>query len=327
MIGASPDATLPLPAAGGSRHVFHAAHGKSAAPSRPARSEPLRKAIAEDEPVIRGRVARPRLRACGALAVSALLHGALLWHMPAMPPSRMIESAIGLHRAVPLQVRLAPSRSIALPAPPGAPAPGVKRMKPPVPMPRRPARIEPALRIAPSHWERPAAPTLLAPASAAAVPVSAGASVPSVAPVPALAVSAIQPAAAAASVPSTGPVSPPSARATHDSPSAGTANAASSRAPGVVPRAVPASYGRTPEPIYPESSREEGEEGLVVVRVRISSGGIPLEVRLHRSSGFRSLDLAAIAGVKRWTFLPARRGSQGVESWMDVPIRFRLGSP
>lgn len=88
---------------------------------------------------------------------------------------------------------------------------------------------------------------------------------------------------------------------------------------------VPAAYLATPQPRYPASAREEGEEGVVLLRVRISRSGSPEEIVLERSSGFIALDEAAIAGVKRWTFTPALRGSEPIEAWMRVPVRFRLG--
>jgi protein TonB len=87
---------------------------------------------------------------------------------------------------------------------------------------------------------------------------------------------------------------------------------------------VPAAYLHTPEPAYPASAREEGEEGVVLLRVRISRGGLPEEIVLERSSGHGALDRAAVAGVKRWSFTPARRGDEAIEAWMRVPIRFRL---
>jgi protein TonB len=88
---------------------------------------------------------------------------------------------------------------------------------------------------------------------------------------------------------------------------------------------VPASYLSTPEPAYPASAREDEHEGVVVLRVRISRLGQPEEIVLDRSSGFGDLDRAAIEGVKRWSFTPARRGDEAIEAWMRVPIRFRLG--
>lgn len=88
---------------------------------------------------------------------------------------------------------------------------------------------------------------------------------------------------------------------------------------------IPAAYLHTPDPAYPASSREEGEEGVVVLRVRISPRGLPEEIVVEDSSGFVALDRAALAGVKRWTFTPARRGVEAIEAWMRIPVRFRLG--
>ncbi len=98
---------------------------------------------------------------------------------------------------------------------------------------------------------------------------------------------------------------------------------ASSEMPGGAPEH--AAYLHAPEPEYPPSAREDGQEGLVVVRVRVSTDGLPVEIALRRSSGFRALDRAAISAVKRWTFVPARQAGHSVESWIDVPIRFHLG--
>src|SRR5258705_5556047 len=90
------------------------------------------------------------------------------------------------------------------------------------------------------------------------------------------------------------------------------------------PASVPVAFLNAPEPDYPASAREEGQEGLVVLRVRVSKEGRPVEIRVGKSSGIRALDAAALEGVKRWTFRPARFADQDVEAWMDGPIRFRL---
>ena len=34
---------------------------------------------------------------------------------------------------------------------------------------------------------------------------------------------------------------------------------------------------------------------------------------------------AAVAAVKRWTFVPAKRGDEAVDGWVNVPIDFKLG--
>ena len=62
----------------------------------------------------------------------------------------------------------------------------------------------------------------------------------------------------------------------------------------------------------------------MVLRVRISTAGRPTEIRLGRSSGFAVLDRAAIVAVRHWTFVAATDGRRAIESWMDIPIRFRL---
>jgi periplasmic protein TonB len=49
-------------------------------------------------------------------------------------------------------------------------------------------------------------------------------------------------------------------------------------------------------------------------------------VLVYRSSGISRLDDAALAAVKRWRFVPAKRGAQTVESWVLVPIEFELSA-
>jgi protein TonB len=95
------------------------------------------------------------------------------------------------------------------------------------------------------------------------------------------------------------------------------------QAPAAAMASTPA-YLHAPEPEYPRDAREDEQEGLVLLRVLVSVEGRPAQIRIARTSGFRALDAAAVAGVKRWTFMPATRNRQNIESWMDVPIRFRL---
>ena len=57
-----------------------------------------------------------------------------------------------------------------------------------------------------------------------------------------------------------------------------------------------------PLPVYPRLSRLRGEEGSVVLSVKISYRGIPVSVKVIQSSGFYLLDQAAINGLKEWRF-------------------------
>jgi protein TonB len=47
-------------------------------------------------------------------------------------------------------------------------------------------------------------------------------------------------------------------------------------------------------------------------------------VELKKTSGFGPLDQAALDAVKKWRFVPARRGSQTIAAWVEVPITFKL---
>jgi protein TonB len=94
--------------------------------------------------------------------------------------------------------------------------------------------------------------------------------------------------------------------------------------PPLVPPRFDADYLSNPPPEYPALSRRLGEEGQVLLRVRVSAEGLPLAVELRRSSGFQRLDEAARAAVKGWKFVPARRGETPVEAWVLIPISFTL---
>lgn len=98
--------------------------------------------------------------------------------------------------------------------------------------------------------------------------------------------------------------------------------------PPVPPRFVPprfdVDYLSNPTPVYPALSRRLGEEGQVVLRVRVSEKGLPAQVEIAHSSGFERLDEAAVGTVWRWKFVPASRGETPVEAWVLIPITFIL---
>ncbi|CAG0983251.1 hypothetical protein RHDC4_02024 [Rhodocyclaceae bacterium] len=85
-----------------------------------------------------------------------------------------------------------------------------------------------------------------------------------------------------------------------------------------------ADYLHNPKPVYPAFSRRMNEEGKVQLRVRVSADGGALEVEIKQSSGFPRLDAAAREAVSKWRFVPAKRGDDAVESWVGVPIVFKL---
>nr|WP_321239126.1 energy transducer TonB [uncultured Tolumonas sp.] len=87
-----------------------------------------------------------------------------------------------------------------------------------------------------------------------------------------------------------------------------------------------AAYLSNPAPVYPRRSRMLEEEGIVKLQVHVSEEGNALGVQLFKSSGFPRLDDAALNAVKRWRFVPAKRGDQSIEGWVIVPVSFKLRS-
>jgi protein TonB len=117
---------------------------------------------------------------------------------------------------------------------------------------------------------------------------------------------------------------PPSAGVV-DSPAAEIAAAAS---PGdsepVSAPSFSANYLDNPAPAYPSASRRLHEQGRVLVLVEVAADGLPRVVNLATSSGFRRLDEAALEAVRRWRFVPARKGTRPVPAQVLVPIVFGL---
>lgn len=94
--------------------------------------------------------------------------------------------------------------------------------------------------------------------------------------------------------------------------------------PPVTAARFDADYLNNPPPVYPAISRRMREEGQVLLLVHVSSEGSALAVHVRQGSGFARLDEAALAAVKQWRFVPARRGQQAIASMVVVPIVFTL---
>ena len=71
-------------------------------------------------------------------------------------------------------------------------------------------------------------------------------------------------------------------------------------------------------------SRRQHEEGRVLLRVRVGADGRADSVEIATSSGYGRLDRAAQDAVRRWRFVPARRGAEAVAAYFNVPIAFSL---
>ena len=85
-----------------------------------------------------------------------------------------------------------------------------------------------------------------------------------------------------------------------------------------------ADYLHNPAPPYPPQSRRMSEEGRVILRVEVSAEGRAENVEIKTSSGSARLDESALRTVRSWRFIPAKRGETAVDSWVLVPIIFKL---
>lgn len=120
------------------------------------------------------------------------------------------------------------------------------------------------------------------------------------------------------------PAAPVVAPALSPAPSAPSAPAASVATETLSKAIYDADYLRNPAPNYPPLSRRMGEEGKVVLRVLVTPSGAAELVEIRTSSGSQRLDEAARKAVRNWKFIPAKRGDSAIQSWVQVPIIFKL---
>lgn len=99
--------------------------------------------------------------------------------------------------------------------------------------------------------------------------------------------------------------------------------AAADAAPDTPPE-FSAAYLNNPAPPYPARAQRMRQQGTVQLRVHVNADGSPIEVQLFASSGVPSLDEAAMSAVRRWRFVPAKRGNAPVSAWVKVPVAFKL---
>jgi protein TonB len=62
----------------------------------------------------------------------------------------------------------------------------------------------------------------------------------------------------------------------------------------------------------------------VVLKAEILPNGRVGKVRIKRSSGHDILDKSALKAVKKWRFIPAKRGEDPMRIWAEIPIKFEL---
>lgn len=85
-----------------------------------------------------------------------------------------------------------------------------------------------------------------------------------------------------------------------------------------------ANYSKNPKPEYPAIARSREWQGKVLLRVQVNIDGLSESVQIAKSSGHDVLDESAMEAVKKWIFIPAKRGNTPVASSVIVPMVFSL---
>jgi len=118
-------------------------------------------------------------------------------------------------------------------------------------------------------------------------------------------------------------VKPPEPAPVAVAPAPPAATAAPPHVPVRVQPRIDMAHSREPE--YPPMSRRLGEQGSLVVQVRVEPDGRPSDVKLIESSGSARLDAAALAGIRAdYRFVPATVDGQPVAEWITFRFVWKL---
>lgn len=80
-----------------------------------------------------------------------------------------------------------------------------------------------------------------------------------------------------------------------------------------------------PAPRYPAMSLRNGEEGTVLLLVKVDATGKPIDVELKKSSGYRELDKNAMKHVlATWRFHPAMHQGIAIPAMALVPVNYKI---
>ncbi|MBN2379555.1 energy transducer TonB [candidate division WOR-3 bacterium] len=78
------------------------------------------------------------------------------------------------------------------------------------------------------------------------------------------------------------------------------------------------------KPPYPRDAQENRWSGTVFVNALVGPEGRVLDVELAQSSGYSSLDQAALQSARKWLFTPGEQRGQPVKVWVNIPFNFEL---
>ena len=79
-----------------------------------------------------------------------------------------------------------------------------------------------------------------------------------------------------------------------------------------------------PQPTYPAKCVRLGQQGTVLVSIKVLADGSTETIRLQKSSGYSRLDKAALTAAREARFKPATRDRQPIDATVVVPFEFKL---
>ena len=99
-------------------------------------------------------------------------------------------------------------------------------------------------------------------------------------------------------------------------------------APAVAPKQAkidaPPKPHKAIKPDYPKGARQRGEQGEVILEIRVNAAGIVDRVDIVSSCGFPELDEAAVRAARTARFTPAKSGGSPVASTARLKLDFKL---
>lgn len=91
-----------------------------------------------------------------------------------------------------------------------------------------------------------------------------------------------------------------------------------------VPVVVQTTQLSVTQPVYPLQAIRDRQEGSAVLLVLVGKDGLPKDIVVAQSSGFRLLDQEAIRTVSHWTFRPKTVDGTPVDGYAKIPVNFHL---
>lgn len=239
---------------------------------------------------------RLRIEQAATVLLAALLHGGVIYYLSATSAVVMPPSAAP---AISVELALSAETGITAAAPPAQQEESLAQESTPPPEPEAPANV-PQEVSAPEAVKRPPVkkPVVKAP--------------PRKAP-------RAEPQQTADRSEAT-----PGSHATANTAAPVSASASTTSDGTITPASATADHLNNPPPQYPALALKRKWQGTVQLRVQVLESGRPGEIQIVRSSGRDILDQAAVAAVRQWSFVAARRGGTPMESWASFPLSFKL---